>query len=482
MRTRETRARNKHAVSCTHLVELISVFVILFSKSLASASASSSTLSVGSQKVGANEYIDSITTSGGEGGTAAKVDGNGDDDDDYGYYDHVPWLGAFSSNNLQGIDEAARYEELPPNVFSPTGRLHPVEAAVRASKVATPRSNLLLAVKCRDGLLVISTLPISPHVDARIASIANMDNANISSSSSSSSTGIESSNSNTGNNDHGMESNKTATNENTDSTGSNNIQTEEESRKTYPSLFLFDETCTSTTTGPIFEIHPCMVGATAGNSVDNRILGGKLLALGLAATTCSEEDDDLGEAAADRVAKDLANQLQVVTQDIAAAQKQKLGRMLASSAVVLGNRKLWRVDPTGQFWDCQATVLGQDADRVEEAFCRRLFEECERKKVDNNDLCKLLGSMSHDEAFELAKEFLRDRTSKQQKSPTTTKSSQRTSTDGPTKKKDGNGMPASELSSQTYWQAVILDYSSLTRRGTPNRILRRGTFGIKTKD
>mmetsp|Transcript_4237 Transcript_4237/g.9181 ORF Transcript_4237/g.9181 Transcript_4237/m.9181 type:complete len:154 (+) Transcript_4237:207-668(+) len=82
MRTRETRARNKHAVSCTHLVELISVFVILFSKSLASASASSSTLSVGSQKVGANEYIDSITTSGGEGGTAAKVDGNGDDDDD----------------------------------------------------------------------------------------------------------------------------------------------------------------------------------------------------------------------------------------------------------------------------------------------------------------------------------------------------------------------------------------------------------------
>lgn len=155
---------------------------------------------------------------------------------------------------------------------------------------------------------------------------------------------------------------------------------------------------------------------------------------------------------------------------------------LQSSAVVLGNRKLWRVDPTGQFWDCQATVLGQDADRAEEAFCRRLFEECERKKIDNNNICELLGSMSHDEAFELAKEFLRDRTTtKQQKSLTTTKLSQQTSTDASTKKKDGNGVPTSELSSQTYWQAVILDYSSLTRRGTPRRILRRGTFGIQEK-
>ena len=92
---------------------------------------------------------------------------------------------------------------------------------------------------------------------------------------------------------------------------------------------MFDETCASTTTGPILDIHPCIVAATAGNAVDNRIMRTKLLALGVTAmeTQGSVEED----VRADRVAKDLANQLQVATQDVGAAQKLGLGRMLAVS-------------------------------------------------------------------------------------------------------------------------------------------------------
>jgi hypothetical protein len=231
-------------------------------------------------------------------------------DNDYDYdYDHVPWQPPPS--NLQNIDEAARYEDMPPSVFSPTGRLHPVEAAVRASKTPTPLSNLLLAMKCRDGLLVISTLPISPHVDARIEIGTNATRT-------ANSDGDGNSSSNGSNN----------ANANTTATGNSNHD-EIDAPPLHPSLFLFEDTCTSTVTGPIFDIHPCIVGATGGNSVDNTIMRNKLLALGLDALESQgalEED-----VTTSTVARDLANQLQVPTQDIAAAQKQKLGRMLAVS-------------------------------------------------------------------------------------------------------------------------------------------------------
>ena len=238
-------------------------------------------------------------------------------------YDSAPWQPNPSHHN---IDEAARYEDLPPTVFSPTGRLHPVEAVVRASKARTPLSNLLVAMVCRDGLLVVSTLPISPNVDARIG---NSDEDNNTSGHNLGDKIID------GGNDESSPSVVDQSESDDDDglvdTNSDNDDDEDEA----PSLFLFDETCTSTSTGSIFDIHPCIVGATAGNAVDNRIMRTKLLTLGLNAMDHQGAiEQDVSTA---RVAKDLANQLQVTTQDIAAAQKQKLGRMLAVSVeLILG--------------------------------------------------------------------------------------------------------------------------------------------------
>jgi 20S proteasome alpha/beta subunit len=226
---------------------------------------------------------------------------------------------------------------MPPIVFSPTGRLHPVEAAFRASKAVTPLSNLLVAMRCRDGLVVMSTLPVSPHVDARIATSRNTNThahthtAAGADGADDNTTRTDTSSSNDNDNDtseHSFDGTGNATSASTTNNETANDDDDDDD-SLYPSLFLFDETCTSTVTGPIFDIHPCIVGATAGNAVDNRIMRTKLLALGLNALEhqgASEEDVTPG-----RVAKDLANQLQVVTQDIAAAQKQKLGRMLAVS-------------------------------------------------------------------------------------------------------------------------------------------------------
>ncbi len=232
-------------------------------------------------------------------------------------YDSAPWQPNPSHHN---IDEAARYEELPPSVFSPTGRLHPVEVVVRASKAQTPLSNLLVAMVCRDGLLVVSTLPISPNVDARIESSNKDDNP--SADNPDSEIKIE------GNGESSPSINGKSDSNNDDDIVDTTSDDDDEALQS-PSLFLFDETCISTGKGSIFDIHPCIVGATAGNAVDNRIMRTKLLALGLNALDHQGSiEQDISTA---RVAKDLANQLQVTTQDIAAAQKQKLGRMLAVS-------------------------------------------------------------------------------------------------------------------------------------------------------
>ena len=248
------------------------------------------------------------------------VDGSEDENANDNYYDSIPWQ--TSPSDFQSIDEAARYEDMPPSVFSPTGRLYPVEAAVRASKATTPMSNLLLAMRCRDGLLVISTFPVSPHVDASIiAEFVTDANTTCTNTNSAKSTVCDDNSGETILDIRNVVSVST-TNETANTSSSNESSF-------YPSLFLFDETCTSTTTGSIFDLHPCIVAATAGNAVDNRILRTKLLALGSNAVENQAAVEV--EVRAERLAKDLANQLQVVTQDIAMAQKHNLGRLLAVS-------------------------------------------------------------------------------------------------------------------------------------------------------
>jgi 20S proteasome alpha/beta subunit len=242
-------------------------------------------------------------------------DGLDIDDDDEGrqYYEGIPWQP--SPSNLESIDEASRYEALDPIVFSPTGRLHPIEAAVKASKAITPLSNLVLAMRCRDGLLIISTLPTSPYLETRIdnTSIDDVDEkkVNADTATATSTTG-------------------SIKNDNKETTNID-VNVDVDDSLLSSSLFLFDETCLTTTTCPILDIHPCIVAATAGNAVDSKIMRTRLFALGVSAMETQgivEEDISV-----DQIVRDLANQLQVVTQDVAAAQKQGLDRMIAVSSI-----------------------------------------------------------------------------------------------------------------------------------------------------
>ena len=75
----------------------------------------------------------------------------------------VPWQSSSGSRTLQ---ELKTYEDLPPTIFSPTGRLHPVERIAKdVASPFTPYSNLVVGLTCKDGIVVISTIPLSPYLN-----------------------------------------------------------------------------------------------------------------------------------------------------------------------------------------------------------------------------------------------------------------------------------------------------------------------------
>jgi hypothetical protein len=173
-------------------------------------------------------------------------------------YEDIPW---YSSSYQSSVLEASQYEEFPPIIFSPKGRLHKVEAAVKASKLVTARSNVVIALKCREGLLVVTTVPTSAFLNTSIILHGMTTNDDIDQD-------FES---------HGgdMDGNIHETRDENDSLN--------HSLSSSPSLFLFDETCHTTTTSPIMLDGPLVqhdiVVATGGNAVDGKILRYKFLSL-----------------------------------------------------------------------------------------------------------------------------------------------------------------------------------------------------------
>lgn len=81
-----------------------------------------------------------------------------------------------------------------------------------------------------------------------------------------------------------------------------------------------------------------------------------------------------------------------------------------SSAIIIGNTadnhwssnilsttpfatKLWRVDPTGQFWDCEAAAIGRGARSAESWLMRHLFNitsDSRRNNIQENDTTNIV--------------------------------------------------------------------------------------------
>ena len=283
-----------------------------------------------------------------------------DTNDDDGW-DYVPWLDSSSSSSSSSeVLEASQYEEHL-QVFSPSGRLHFVEAAVKASRIRTPRSNVVIALHCRGGIVAVSTVPTSPYLDTTTSS-----------SSSSSSPDR--------------------------------------------SLFLFGENENGNqmsgnvvSSVPIFDIHPYLIGATAGNAADGQILRQTMIEISI--NEALESSSQSGPLSSSTMARALADRLQKPTQT---ASNSLEGKLLASTALIIGggkgrnSREIWRIDPTAQFWKCHAAVAGADSHRIEEILCDKIYDGIHRKGLKQNDISSYLHTLSSEEAIQLACDCLLD--------------------------------------------------------------------------
>jgi 20S proteasome alpha/beta subunit len=449
------------------------------------------------------------TTSSGSSSTSSKYQHQGNDDDDI-----PPWWyssGSSASASASSVLEASKMEELPPIIFSPRGRLHAVEAAVQASQLlATTRSssNVVIAMKCRQGLVVVSTIPTSAFVNSTTTRTTAVDVA----------VSFDDDNNNNNNNNN------------------NNAPTtamKQETESLSPSLFLLEETCCTTTTSPILSSsldgQDDLVAATAGNAVDGNVLRSTLLALmsnylaksssamePIATTTATSANAASAASGmsssgyqvlplllqAKNLARDMANLMQAATQDLQQSQIP----LLASSLVVLGQGDIWRIDPTGQFWRCHATVAGQNANAMETLLWQQLLlllkkrTEAEEEEEDGNnnidkkknnsnhpeDIIQFMESLSCSEALELIKECLTVHYTgiqrKQEALLGALNAGAATATADGGLRSDNNSRRI--IIPQVHWHAVIVDYNTAGNDGGGpkycQKIVRWGSISLNT--
>jgi hypothetical protein len=185
------------------------------------------------------------------------------------------------------------------------------------------------------------------------------------------------------------------------------------------------------------------------------------------------ESQDLSEreCSASAIARAVADQLQKPTQT-----NSNENKLLASTGLILGNRDVWRIDPTGQFWKCHAAVAGADAYRVEEL----LYD-----KIDNgartsgeSEISSYLSKLSSDEAIRLACDCLMDRI--RELLPPSSSQYEIEESDEPLSE-----TPVLSSSSQKssgprlFWYGVVLHYgdtNTMKKRTKPKRRIHRGVL------
>ncbi|KAL7537138.1 hypothetical protein ACHAXR_007613 [Thalassiosira sp. AJA248-18] len=211
----------------------------------------------------------------------------------------------------------------------------------------------------------------------------------------------------------------------------------------------------STTTAPLSILSPTLIAGVGGKAIDSMILLRRTTEVALSmyasdnggvdwfvshslegmtgekVSTLSSRPMIMGGAAGVDVTslvRRVADMAQSSTQSLGG----RYGRMLSSSLLAVGARNLnsgtlalWRVDPTGQFWRLDASAVGRRAIDVESELLRRAQtwrrmehddkEDQQHRKEDslgydsdilNGDVRSFLGSLSVEEAVEVATDCL----------------------------------------------------------------------------
>jgi 20S proteasome alpha/beta subunit len=143
---------------------------------------------------------------------------------------------------------------------------------------------------------------------------------------------------------------------------------------------------------PFAYLGPSLLALSAGNPVDSQLL--RLLLQNSAEAARAS----LTRQSARLAARNLADQMQQRT------QQANKGRLLASTTVLMDETELWRVDPTGQFYQCQVVVAGRAADKVHQEILRELTKDMaiKNQRVKRQTLLTAVSKLSLEESLSLA--------------------------------------------------------------------------------
>ena len=125
---------------------------------------------------------------------------------------------------------------------------------------------------------------------------------------------------------------------------------------------------------------------------------------------------------------------------------------------MIGNRELWRIDPTGQFYDCHAVFIGNGSEKAETQLYGLLKERLGNGDGEQN-FENVFGNMEVDEAVKLALQCI---------------------------KKSIQGSPENRLAFSmiptVYWQGLIMEYAKDSAISeAPRRRFLKGRFSPTMK-
>jgi 20S proteasome alpha/beta subunit len=209
-------------------------------------------------------------------------------------------------------DTSQEPSELPANVFASNGRLPSMEKVIPLCLSNDPACSLAIAILTKEGIAVVAARPKSPYLYDPSPNVTKTESKNK------------------------LDSYIRAKSVPLFHTANTKHNT---------SSLLFEP--------PFTYLAPNLLGITVGNPVDSQVL--RLLMQNIAASSRASQSI----LTARSMARSLADQLQQRTQVLGK------GRLLASTAVFIDAQELWRVEPTGQFYQCQVAVAGRAGNKIE---------------------------------------------------------------------------------------------------------------------
>jgi 20S proteasome alpha/beta subunit len=269
-----------------------------------------------------------------------------------------------------GWQASSLYADLPPTVFAPGGRLLVVERVadtVSRLEPYDPSSNLVIALRCRDGVVVVTSLPQSPYLP----------------------TGST----------RGVSQNSNST--------TNTDAHEPPDQETFFEALLMDHSRQFIARTNLFcRLGPAVTspsrssvwGITAGNAVDSQILRRQLQ------NHAENLRTSLDDARPSILARKLADSRQRITQE------SGTGRILAAVAIVVSDDECWRVDVTGQFWKCRVAIAGRGAELAEQNLLDRIRSESgsTEKELSATTVQHVVSQWSSEKAQTIGRQCIRE--------------------------------------------------------------------------